>query len=126
MGAFCALNSPSTPGVDWLDRILQPTQPWRKQINGASNDEDRQKVFSNQPGGRLSKHTAAAGVMALALAMPAFAGPREQAKRIHDRLTGVPPTAAVLDDMVTAMGTSAESAALLAIDPTRSTSTTSP
>ncbi len=29
----------------------------------------------------------------------AHAGPREQAKRIHDRLTGVPPSAAVLDSM---------------------------
>ena len=28
-----------------------------------------------------------------------YAGPREQAKRIHDRLVGVPPTAAVLDSM---------------------------
>ncbi|MCG8486862.1 MAG: hypothetical protein MI756_05275, partial [Chromatiales bacterium] len=28
-----------------------------------------------------------------------FAGPREQAKRIHDRLTGVPPTSAVVDSM---------------------------
>ena len=28
-----------------------------------------------------------------------FAGPREQAKRIHDRLAGTPPTAAVLDSM---------------------------
>jgi len=59
----------------------------------------------------------AAGVMALALAMPVSAGPREQAKRMHDRLTGVSPTAAVLDDMVTAMGTSSNAAALLAIDP---------
>ena len=29
------------------------------------------------------------------------AGPREQAKRIHDRLVGVPPSAAVLDSMAT-------------------------
>ncbi len=29
------------------------------------------------------------------------AGPREQAKRIHDRLAGTPPTAAVLDSMAT-------------------------
>jgi len=31
----------------------------------------------------------------------AVAGPREQAKRIHDRLAGVPPSAAVLDSMAT-------------------------
>lgn len=35
----------------------------------------------------------------LALALPAGAGPREQAKRIHDRLASVPPTAATLDAM---------------------------
>ncbi len=29
----------------------------------------------------------------------AHAGPREQAKRLHDRLVGVPPTAAVIDSM---------------------------
>src|SRR5262245_49256721 len=29
----------------------------------------------------------------------AWAGPREQAKRMHDRLVGVPPTPAVLDSM---------------------------
>src|SRR5688572_15639349 len=33
------------------------------------------------------------------LATPAFAGPREQARRLHDRLAGVPPSAAVLDQM---------------------------
>ena len=32
-------------------------------------------------------------------ASSAFAGPREQAKRIHDRLVGVPPTAQTLDAM---------------------------
>ncbi|HHJ16438.1 MAG TPA: hypothetical protein ENJ80_07045 [Gammaproteobacteria bacterium] len=54
--------------------------------------------------------------MALTLALPAFAGQREQAKRIHDRLTGVPPTAAVLDLMEAAMP-DGQAAALLAIDP---------
>ena len=28
-----------------------------------------------------------------------YAGPREQAKRIHDRLVGVPPSGAVIDSM---------------------------
>ncbi len=31
----------------------------------------------------------------------AFAGPREQAKRMHDRLVGVPPSSVVLDSMTT-------------------------
>ncbi len=36
--------------------------------------------------------------------MPALAGDREQAKRIHDRLAGVPPTDAVLTQMTNVMG----------------------
>jgi hypothetical protein len=40
-------------------------------------------------------------VLGLALGSPAAAGPREQARRLHDRLTGVPPSAAVLDQMAT-------------------------
>jgi len=38
-------------------------------------------------------------VAMLATAVTANAGPREQAKRIHDRLAGVPPTEAVLTQM---------------------------
>lgn len=34
-----------------------------------------------------------------AYACTASAGPREQAKRIHDRIAGIPPSAQVLDDM---------------------------
>jgi hypothetical protein len=34
----------------------------------------------------------------------AHAGPREQARRMHDRLTGVPPTEAVLSQMATLIG----------------------
>ncbi len=46
------------------------------------------------------------GILALALiaaciAAPAAAGPRERAKRMHDRLAGVPPSPAVLDSMAT-------------------------
>ncbi len=54
----------------------------------------------------MKRHTisnpARLAVAGLALALSvtsAWAGPREQAKRIHDRLAGVPPTAAVLDAM---------------------------
>ena len=38
-------------------------------------------------------------LLTLGLAASAAAGPREQAKRMHDRLVGVPPPAAVLDSM---------------------------
>lgn len=56
--------------------------------------------------------------MALALAMPVFAGPREQAKRIHDRLTGVQPTAGVLDRMEAEISTGSgpTAAAMIAMD----------
>ncbi len=39
--------------------------------------------------------------LSLLISQASFAGPREQAKRIHDRLAGVPPTTAVLDAMET-------------------------
>lgn len=52
----------------------------------------------------LQKHLVAAlgaSTLAMALLAPqaALAGPREQAKRMHDRLAGTPPSAAVLDAM---------------------------
>ncbi len=48
--------------------------------------------------GRLIK-LLACGLLSVSLATTASAGPREQAKRIHDRLAGVPPTEAVLSLM---------------------------
>lgn len=39
----------------------------------------------------------------LAVSLAAQAGPRDQARRIHDRLNGVPPTDAMLDAMETAI-----------------------
>jgi hypothetical protein len=47
---------------------------------------------------KVSKLVAAMG-LSLLVAQTSLAGPREQAKRMHDRLAGVPPTAAVLDAM---------------------------
>jgi hypothetical protein len=44
-----------------------------------------------------------------------MAGPREQAKRIHDRLAGVPPTNTVLDQMAVLIGTDPEAAADIAM-----------
>jgi hypothetical protein len=55
-------------------------------------------------------------LMAVSLA-PAYAGPREQARRIHNRLAGVPPTDAVLDAMTADItGGDARSAAFTAMD----------
>jgi hypothetical protein len=44
-----------------------------------------------------------AAVLVIVLAMPASAGPREQAKRIHERIAGVPPTDTVLQQMQNAI-----------------------
>ena len=46
---------------------------------------------------------ALAGLLTAVLAMQANAGDREQAKRIHDRLAGTPPTDAVLQQMESAL-----------------------
>ena len=43
------------------------------------------------------------GLLTASLAAPASAGYREQAKRMHDRLAGVPPTDQVLQDMQNAL-----------------------
>jgi hypothetical protein len=60
---------------------------------------------------------AASAVALAALAASAQAGPREQAKRIHDRIAGVPPSAAVLDAMEAELaGGDTEAAALIAMD----------
>jgi hypothetical protein len=49
-----------------------------------------------------AKRVAAVATLALlALAQGAAAGPREQARRMHDRLAGVPPSEAVLSAMAT-------------------------
>jgi hypothetical protein len=39
------------------------------------------------------------GLLTIVLAMPAFAGSREQAQRIHERIAGVPPSETVLTQM---------------------------
>ena len=59
-----------------------------------------------------------AAVVALAAcAATAHAGPREQAKRLHDRIAGVPPSAAVLNQMEAEIaGGDAEAAAQIAMD----------
>jgi hypothetical protein len=54
--------------------------------------------------GRLFK-LATVGLISVGLIGTAAAGPREQAKRIHDRLAGVPPTEAVLSQMEASIAT---------------------
>ena len=52
--------------------------------------------------------------LAVQIATPAFAGPREQAQRIYERIAGVPPSATILDQMAakTAAGDLAGAAAI--------------
>ncbi|HUJ53107.1 MAG TPA: hypothetical protein VLX08_06110 [Steroidobacteraceae bacterium] len=56
---------------------------------------------------RRARHLALAGsiVLLTQLALPAHAGPNEQAKRIYERLAGVPPSAAVLAQMANIINT---------------------
>lgn len=57
-------------------------------------------------------------LVVLSLAGDCYAGPREQARRIHDRLTGVPPSDAMLDAMENVIdgGEGRVAAAMYAID----------
>lgn len=59
-----------------------------------------------------------ATLLAAAIALPAQAGPREQAKRMHDRLAGVPPSESVLAQMEALMASDSQAAAYIAMDNT--------
>lgn len=53
---------------------------------------------ANGTAGRITRWLTL-GILGFGLASVAQAGPREQAKRIHDRLAGVPPTETILQQM---------------------------
>jgi hypothetical protein len=77
----------------------------------------RQGAVASKPGvlRPLSRLTAIAAL--LLLSQPGVAGPREQAWRMHERLTGVPPDATVLEDMrADIAGGNAAAAAQTAMD----------
>jgi hypothetical protein len=63
---------------------------------------------------RRARRGALAGCVSLLLALPAQAGPNEQARRIYERIAGVPPTAAVLTSMANAITAQPGQAGLLA------------
>ena len=72
--------------------------------------------FAGRTGGTAARSVLAA-ILAILIAAPAVAGPREQAKRIHDRLAGVPPAEPVLQDMENAIaGGDPQAAAYIAMD----------
>jgi hypothetical protein len=55
-------------------------------------------------------------LMALCASSMIYAGPREQARRMHNRLTGVPPTTATENQMLTLIqANNAEAAAEIAM-----------
>jgi hypothetical protein len=76
--------------------------------------------MTNTIDSRFRRHAtllACLATLAALCAFPAGAGPREQARRIHDRLAGVPPTDAVLTQMAADIqGGNATGAAMLAMD----------
>ncbi len=72
--------------------------------------------WSPESVGSFVKRVTALVVLA-AIASHASAGPREQAKRMHDRIAGVPPSAAVLNSMEAAIaGGDTAAAALIAMN----------
>jgi hypothetical protein len=72
-----------------------------------------------------SRRSASGKALAIALAIAAFAsgqqdaiaGPREQAKRMYDRLTGTPPSPALLDELTPLVQSNKVNAALYMLDP---------
>ena len=71
---------------------------------------------------RFARCLAALGLSFVATCLPVHAGPDEQARRIHDRLAGVPPTAQTLNEMAALIAGAADervgavAAARLAMD----------
>ncbi len=79
-----------------------------------TTDGDRERHTGSR---RTARRVRIAGLCALLLATAAWGGPREQAKRLHDRLAGVPPTEAVLDQMAAEIaGGNAIAAAMQAME----------
>ena len=76
----------------------------------------RSAGYASAPHGRILSLAALSAAILLAGAT-ADAGPREQARRIHERLAGVPPSETVLSDMqADVAGNSATAAAYTAMD----------
>lgn len=67
------------------------------------NDRTWKKSMDGNGLARAALQWLSVGLLSAALAATAHAGAREQAKRIHDRLAGVPPTETVLQSMESAI-----------------------
>lgn len=83
---------------------------------GSDPDDQREQGHMNTIQRCKATLLATLGLTLAMASATANAGPREQAKRMHDRLAGVPPTEAVLNAMETAIaGGNAEGAAQIAM-----------
>src|SRR5688572_22858253 len=70
--------------------------------------------------GALAKAAALGVALAvLASGQQAFAGPTERARRMYDRLTGTPPSPALLDQLDDMVASDPVNAALFMMDPSR-------
>jgi hypothetical protein len=73
-------------------------------------------TFSTSISHRVMWRIFIGGALLLSSVSFALAGPREQAQRIHDRLAGVPPTDAVLNQMESQIASNPVAAAMTAMD----------
>jgi hypothetical protein len=81
------------------------------------------RTRTQRPSLRFAACALAVGSVLFAWQAPALADARDQAKRIHDRLTGTPPSDTLLTQMTTMVSNNdALGAARLAIDPTNAES----
>src|SRR5262245_3173143 len=88
----------------------------RPQFRKPASEWSTEMLWSPDDAVAILKRAAAFAALA-ACAAVAQAGPREPAKRIHDRIAGVPPSAAVLDAMEAEVaGGDTEAAAMIAMD----------
>ena len=71
--------------------------------HGQNNMNDRMCTRHKDAGPGAARQLVLAALLLAVLTMPAHAGYREQARQIHDRLAGVPPTEAVLQQMTDAI-----------------------
>lgn len=95
-------------------KLRRSGDPARRRAGRASRILSRVLGSGSAPNLRA---LAVAGLLAT-LAVPdmAMAAPRDQAKRLHDRIAGVPPSAQTLNDMTALVGTDPVEAALIATD----------
>ncbi len=77
----------------------------------------KNSMWTGHKDGRIGGllRAALAAILVTVLSMPAVAGPREQAKRIHERIAGVPPTDTVLTQMQNAISSSDPACAQYAV-----------